>query len=297
MSGVVKFANLIVSLIETVTSQGCERRTRVPQPRSGLVGATMGDLDGLGVGKGGRSGRRTGHQPPFLKTVSIIDTLSELGPEVRQLAEEPRSKAAASTTPPTAPSSSASAGAPSSNAITSPPLSKPPPPPPPQGGGASSNPASSRNTKGLSTTAPSTGVESPKENSNALGPPLVSADFQQYTEKIYDAVTRRQEPTLTARLKHHRGRHLLSAAHSERFKKSQNNRREVDENGFKVRLEDETGVSVKHRHGDLRGRERGRTPDWIKRIFDIAKTGDIEALVRDLFILFLKLAFRIRHVN
>lgn len=199
----------------------------------------MGDLEGLGVGKV-RTGRRSGHQPPFLKTVSIIDTLSELGPEVRQLAEEP------------SPSTS----------FTAQPTS------------------SSRSTK------PASGTPSVSENkeatSHTLGPPLVSPDFQQYTEKIYDAVTRHPGSSVSSgRIKNQRSRFLPSSVHSERLKKSRSQTEKSNEgnNTFKIRFDDEK-VLKRQMQLEQRGRERGRTPDWIKRIFNIAKKGDLLALVR-----------------
>ncbi|RXG73675.1 Synphilin-1, partial [Armadillidium vulgare] len=217
--------------------KGCERRNRLRQQRSGVVGATMGDLEGLGVGKV-RTGRRSGHQPPFLKTVSIIDTLSELGPEVRQLAEEP------------SPSTS----------FTAQPTS------------------SSRSTK------PASGTPSVSENkeatSHTLGPPLVSPDFQQYTEKIYDAVTRHPGSSVSSgRIKNQRSRFLPSSVHSERLKKSRSQTEKSNEgnNTFKIRFDDEK-VLKRQMQLEQRGRERGRTPDWIKRIFNIAKKGDLLAL-------------------
>ena len=171
----------------------------------------MGDLDGtLGNGRSGRSHR----QPNFL---SIIDTLSELGSEVRHLADESRQ----------------------------PPLPKPPP--------------GTRTIKQISNEA------AKRTEFLHHSPPSVSADFQEYSEKIYDAVTKKSETI--PRLRH--SSNVNASTLSKHFTFHRN----------EFQNETTTSNFQKIRKSPIGGRERGRTPEWIKKIFDIAKTGDLEAIV------------------
>ncbi|XP_071523053.1 uncharacterized protein [Panulirus ornatus] len=224
---------------------------------SGGRGMTVGGASGSGIGQGniskgtnGGGGRRTVHQPGFLKTVSIIDTLSELahGPEVRRLAQEPRPQR------PSRPHSGSRAS-----------LSRQPTSTTSPGGGSATD----------------HGDDTP---TRPPGPPVLSADFQQYSEKIYDAVTsQRPEPSLRSG-RGGRGR-VHSLAHPRRRERTQpRGEAAVEEpqstpgtNQEGRREEEETSRKSRLEH---RGRERGRTPDWIKRIFDIAKKGDLPSLKR-----------------
>ncbi|XP_064089445.1 uncharacterized protein LOC135203590 [Macrobrachium nipponense] len=228
--------------------------------------AIRGNGGGRSTSKGsnGGGGRRGVHQPNFLKTVSIIDTLSELahGPEVRCLTQEPRPQC--QTRPHTG------------SRVSS-----------------SSRPTTTSTSATLGGMA-DYGDEAP---TRPPGPPVLSADFQQYSEKIYDAVTSRApEPELrTGR----RGRVRMQSLHAHALPRRERAhvREEAAAHGTAVpssaveegqnntgmtqetrREEEEEGAGKKK--PEHRGRERGRTPDWIKRIFDIAKKGDLPSLKR-----------------
>ena len=255
---------MIIYMYGILFFQRCEQRIRSRKPVGGLGGTAMGDLEGAGVSNSntnmgsqnvGRRPRRgtLGHQPPFPKAVSIIDTLSELaaGPEVTRLAQEQR-----------------------------------PRPVRPRSG--------SRPSKGHSNNS---SVKS-DETSKPPGPPVVSPDFQQYTEKIYDAVTsRRPDPAPSLKSTHHqRGRSAPGNIHSgrkcERNQHAQHGDLQNEANPSSGDNGDHQGLRHQtrehhHLHQQLRGRERGRTPDWIKRIFDIAKKGDLPSLVSILFLKFM----------
>ncbi|XP_063871947.1 uncharacterized protein LOC135106605 [Scylla paramamosain] len=235
----------------TVSGSGGSSGLGLPNPgvgggRSMTVG---GSSSAANSNSTGRTGRRGVHQPGFLKTVSIIDTLSELahGPEVRRLAQEPQPQR------PSCPhSSSRTSSSRQPTGATS------------AGGGSTADPGED------------TSVRPP-------GPPVLSADFQQYSEKIYDAVTSPgPDPGL-------RG----GQASRGRFQGLGHRRRERPQPRGEACLDDSqgaSGVSHEQRREDEeasrrvrqehRGRERGRTPDWIKRIFDIAKKGDLPSLKR-----------------
>lgn len=208
-------------------------------PSTGRTGA----VNRGGKGGGGRTGRRSVHQPGFLKTVSIIDTLSELahGPEVRCLAQEPQPRPSRTHSSSRASSSRQAAGATSA------------------GGGGDH------------------GDDTPPR---PPGPPVLSADFQQYSEKVYDAVTAPDpDPGLRGRVT---GRAPSHPQPRRRTRPQPRGETSLEEGqttsvGQEARREDDdTG---RRPRPDPRGRERGRTPDWIKRIFDIAKKGDLPALV------------------
>ena len=156
----------------------------------------MGDYEEALVGGGG-AGARSGSsskQFAFLKTKSIIDTLSELGPEVRHLTEEP--------------------------------------PWPDQ---------------------------TNQMESTLLHPD--SVDFQQYSDNLYDVITKRvneggcppSNPSPKDRSRSKSPRHYrLNATlpqQQRRFNKIQ------------------------------KANNRGRTPEWIKKIFQIVKNGNLEAIV------------------
>ncbi|KAK4304414.1 hypothetical protein Pmani_023640 [Petrolisthes manimaculis] len=209
-------------------------------PSTGRTGA----VNRGGKGGGGRAGRRSVHQPGFLKTVSIIDTLSELahGPEVCCLAQEPQPRPSRTHSSSRASSSRQAAGATSA------------------GGGGD------------------LGDDTPPR---PPGPPVLSADFQQYSEKVYDAVTAPDpDPGLRGRVT---GRAPSHPQPRRRTRPLPRGETSLDDSqmvsvGQEVRREDDdTGRRLRP---DPRGRERGRTPDWIKRIFDIAKKGDLPSLKR-----------------
>lgn len=215
--------------------------------RSMAVGGAAAATNG---GSAGCTSRRSVHQPGFLKTVSIIDTLSELahGPEVRRLAQEPQ---------PQRPSR-------------------------PHSG---SRVSSSRQPPGSTSAGGGGGGAEPGEDASVRppGPPVLSADFQQYSEKIYDAVTSPgPDPGLRGG-RASRGR-AQGFGHRRRERPQPRGEACLDEaqgssSGVtheQKRDEEETSRRVRPEH---RGRERGRTPDWIKRIFDIAKKGDLPSLV------------------
>ncbi|KAK8752637.1 hypothetical protein OTU49_006616, partial [Cherax quadricarinatus] len=230
-------------------------------------GMTVSGPSGSGVGQGsaskgtnGGGARRSVHQPGFLKTVSIIETLSELahGPEVRRLAQEPQ---------PQRPSR------------------------PHSGSRASSRLPTSATSAGGSAT--DHGDDTP---TRPPGPPVLSADFQQYSEKIYDAVTSQgPEPSLRG----HGGR-VHSIAHPRRRERTQPREKTTIEesqvaSGINQEGRREEEEASKKPRPEHRGRERGRTPDWIKRIFDIAKKGDLPSLVSNTTFISLKMSSLISH--
>lgn len=220
-------------------------KAAVGSARSMAVGGSASAANGTSAG---RTGRRSVHQPGFLKTVSIIDTLSELahGPEVRRLAQEPQPQR------PLCPHSS-------------------------------SRTSSSRQPTGA-TSAGGGGTADPGEETSVRppGPPVLSADFQQYSEKIYDAVTSPgPDPGLRGG-RTSRGR-AQGLGHRRRERPQPRGEACLDDsqgasgvNHEQRREDEEASRRVRPEH---RGRERGRTPDWIKRIFDIAKKGDLPSLV------------------
>ncbi|KAG7160098.1 Synphilin-1-like [Homarus americanus] len=225
---------------------------------SGGRGKTVGGASGRDIGRGsaskgtnGGGGRRSVHQKPgFLKTVSIIETLSELahGPEVQRLAQEPR---------PQRPSR------------------------PHSGSRASSSRQPTLTTSAGGGSAGDHGDDTP---TRPPGPPVLSADFQQYSEKIYDAVTS-QGPEPSLRGNHGGQGRVHSIAHPRRRERTQPRGETAlgESQGApgisKESRREEEEISRKPRP-EHRGRERGRTPDWIKRIFDIAKKGDLPSLKR-----------------
>lgn len=218
----------------------------VTSGRSMAVGGAAAATNG---GSAGCAGRRGVHQPGFLKTVSIIDTLSELahGPEVRRLAQEP---------PPQRPSRPHSGSRVSSR--------QPPGSTSAGGGGSAAEPGEEAS------------VRPP-------GPPVLSADFQQYSEKIYDAVTSPgPDPGLRGG-RASRGR-AQGLGHRRRERPQPRGEACLDESqggspGLSHEHRREEEESSRRTRPEHRGRERGRTPDWIKRIFDIAKKGDLPSLV------------------
>ncbi|XP_045611246.1 uncharacterized protein [Procambarus clarkii] len=239
------------------SSGGLGLPTSCTSGASGGRGMTVGGHSGSGVGQGsaskgtnGGGARRSVHQPGFLKTVSIIETLSELahGPEVRRLAQEPRPQR------PSRPHSGSRAS-------------------------SSRQPTSATSAGGGSAT--DHGDDTP---TRPPGPPVLSADFQQYSEKIYDAVTsQRPEPSLRG---NHGGRgRVHSLAHPRRRERTQpRGETTIEESqlasGINQEGRREEDEPSRKPRSDHRGRERGRTPDWIKRIFDIAKKGDLPSLKR-----------------
>lgn len=221
--------------------------------RGGMtVGATVGSGISKGTNNGGGHSRRSVHQPGFLKTVSIIDTLSELahGPEVRRLAQEPQPQR--TTRPPFSGTRTSSSSRPPTGANS--------------GGGTNT----SDHQEDTPTRPP--------------GPPVLSADFQQYSEKIYDAVTSQApEPSLRSG---NGSRGHVPGLPLPRRKEKNHPRGEApveEPQGSSTGINQETKRAEEEANrkprSDHRGRERGRTPDWIKRIFDIAKKGDLSSLV------------------
>ncbi|XP_042869391.1 translation initiation factor IF-2-like [Penaeus japonicus] len=388
-------------------------------PGKGLVGALHGGRSLLPVGgvadgmeaqrghvpvrvgvassRGGRGQRHQRQPQGFLKTVSIIDTLSELahGPEVSRLVhEEPRPLA-----PPAAPSSSSSscpghpppnpppssscsASSSSSCSSSNQPPSHPPHPtlsspahlPPPSSssavahglphppgsasrflGGAGGVPGSASHPTAATTVTPAGGhMPPPLQPAGAtplLLPPVLSPDFRQYSEKIYDAVTssscgspsgvigraagglaggmglggvgmgvgmgvvgmgggvpergagrgmeraferRRGPPRVSERVggrtaaapprsewgRADRPRGPEGTREHERRRRDEAAERERVAGRDQRRVAKEAEWAGSRRSERERGTERGRTPDWIKRIFDIAKKGDLQALKR-----------------
>ena len=230
--------------------QRCEQRVRPRKPLGGLAGTAMGDLEGGGGGSG-VGGSNSGMGAPGV------------GRRARRGHHQPPFPKAVSIIDTL---SELAAAGPEVRRLAQ---EQRPRIPRAQSGGRSSRPSN----------APTGGSD---EGNRPPGPPVVSPDFQQYTEKIYDAVTSRRPDPPSLR-PGQRGRsapgHIHGGRRSDRCGGHQGDHHESS--GENREDEEQGGPSPKIDQNQLgiRGRERGRTPDWIKRIFDIAKKGDLPALV------------------